>query len=289
MVAERGIVTPEAVVLEFETAGPASRLLAGLIDLVIQVLALMAVSFGAVGINAAGADIGGLGTAAVYVLLFLLIFGYPVVLETVWRGRTIGKAVMGLRVVTVEGAPIGFRHAAIRGILALVDKYAFFSGLLGIVSILVTARNQRLGDLAAGTIVLRERTAAKAPTATTLPIPAGLESYAATLDLGGLSTADYTTVRSFLVRSGSLAPDVRADLARQLAVPVSLRLRTQPPPGVSPELFLQCVAGAVQQRSSGIPAPTVDSVWDRPPPDDAGRRLAAASAPQAAGGFVAPQ
>jgi uncharacterized RDD family membrane protein YckC len=286
VVAPRGIVTPEAVVLEFETAGPASRLLAGVIDAVIQLLALMAVSFGAVGINAAGADLGGLGTAALYVLVFLLMFGYSAVLETVWRGRTVGKAAMGLRVVTVEGAPIGFRHAAIRSILGLVDKYLFFSGLIGIVSILVTRRNQRLGDLAAGTIVLRERTAAKAPTATELPIPAGLESYAATLDLSGLSTADYTTVRSFLVRAGSLAPEVRSDLARQLAVPVSQRLRTQPPPGVSAELFLQCVAGAVQHRSSAPPAPTVDSVWEQ--------RTGVSSAPvvgpaAAAGGFAPPQ
>ena len=151
-----GIVTPEAVVLEFETAGIGSRVIAGLIDLTVQGAALAAILIGIGTLASTGLDAGGIGAAIIYVLIFLVIFGYPAALETLWRGRTLGKAAMGLRVVTVEGAPIRFRHAAIRSIFSLVDWLAT-QGVVGITALLVTKRNQRVGDLLAGTIVLRER------------------------------------------------------------------------------------------------------------------------------------
>ncbi|MGI8794093.1 MAG: RDD family protein, partial [Acidimicrobiales bacterium] len=171
------IVTPEAVVLDFETAGLASRLLSGAIDIAVQFLLLLVVIIGGVAV-AEGFGGGGVAAAAVYFAIFLTLFGYPAAQETLWRGKTVGKAAMGLRVVTADGLPVRFRHAAIRSMLGLVDKF-LASGAIGLIAILVSGRNQRLGDLVAGTIVLRERKASQAPVALAFPPPPGLEDYCA--------------------------------------------------------------------------------------------------------------
>lgn len=270
------IVTPEAVVLQFETAGIGSRMLAGLLDLAIQV-ALAIGGFAALGAIASVGALEGIAIALVYVLLFLVLFGYPVVLETLWRGRTVGKAALGLRVVTVEGAPIRFRHAAIRSILGIVDWYAT-NFTVGIVSLLVTKRNQRLGDLVAGTMVLRERGAASSPQPMRFSPPRGFESYAATLTTAVLDHDDYGAVRSFLLRAPTFPPAVRRDLAVRLADPLVERLRTTPPPGVDAEVFLVCVAASYQQRMAGpagrATGAPFQSVWGALP-------TAATHAPQA--------
>lgn len=299
MAGHSGIVTPEAVVLEFETAGLASRMLAGMIDLALQAGLLLVLGIAAGLLSEMGVDLGGLGAAVIYILLFLLIFGYPAGFETLWRGRTLGKAALGLRVVTVEGGPVRFRHAAIRSILGLVDKY-LFTGVVGIISLLATRRNQRLGDLVAGTIVLRERSGARAPTAVSFVAPPGLEGYVGSLDVTGLDHRDYAAVRSFLLRASTLSPSSRYGLANQLATPLVQRLRTAPPPGVHPELFLACVAAAYQREGRRRPSTAhFASVWSEPGRAGAaaagpvgpaaGRGAPAPTGPPAeAGGFVAP-
>jgi len=258
-----GIVTPEAVVLEFETAGIGSRLVAGVIDLTVQGAALVAVLLGLGTLASVGLNAGGVGAALVYVLVFLIVFGYPAAFETVWRGRTLGKAAMGLRVVTVEGAPIRFRHAAIRSIFSLVDWLAT-QGVVGITALLITKRNQRVGDLVAGTMVLRERTATRALAPVQFVAPPGLEAYASTLATGSLAHEDYGSIRAFLLRAPSLPPHVRNDLASQIAHPLVARLRTTVPAGVGPEPFLVCVAAGYQRRMATISARTArpfTSVW----------------------------
>lgn len=288
MVERSGIVTPEAVVLEFETAGMASRMLAALVDSAIQVLVLLGILLASFGLTEAGIEAGGLGNAFLYVVLFLLLFAYPAGFETLWRGRTPGKAALGLRVVTVEGGPIRFRHAAIRAILGLVDKY-LFGAVFGVVALLLTRRNQRLGDLVAGTIVLRERSGARTPQAVSFAAPRGLEAYVGALDVSALDRADYVTIRSFLLRAPTLALAARDALARQVATPLLTRLHTTPPPGLPPELFLVCVAAAHQQRHAppaAASSPQFHSVWSDP-------SLAPAPAPPAGPvtsdtGFTAP-
>jgi uncharacterized RDD family membrane protein YckC len=103
-----------------------------------------------------------LGIALVLLLVFALQFGYPVGFETLWRGRTPGKAAMGLRVVTVEGAPVRFRHAATRAAIGLLELTGT-AGAIAVIASLSSARGQRLGDLAAGTLVIRERRARGRP------------------------------------------------------------------------------------------------------------------------------
>src|SRR5437588_2785038 len=243
------VVSPEAVPLELETASIGSRFLALLIDWAVQAALLTGLL---VAVAAAQSSVQGPGWAAVTIALFLVfavIWGYPVAMETLWRGRTLGKAALGLRVVTTEGGQVRFRHAAVRAALGLVD-FALTSGSAAVISVLATRDNQRLGDLAAGTVVLRERTGLRSPRPADFAVPPGLESYARSLDLSGLTPQDYGLVRTFLLRAPSLPARVRTDLAEQVADPVAGRLRPSPPPGVAAEAFLECVAAVYPQRQS---------------------------------------
>lgn len=261
------VVTPEAVPLDFEVAGIGSRFLALALDWLVQGAALFGVLL-AGGVATAAVGGGGSGVTAALALLavFLTVFGYPVAFETLWRGRTIGKAALGLRVVTREGAPVGVRHAAIRAALGIVDF-----GLVGIPAVvcaLLTRPTRRLGDVVAGTLVLRERTGMRAPAPVVFTVPPGLEAFAATLDTAALTPDDYAAVRALLVRAPTLRPDVRARVAAELAAPVAARLRTTVPGGVHPETFLACVAAVHQRRAraaAGPPPPPPPPPAARPP------------------------
>jgi uncharacterized RDD family membrane protein YckC len=243
------MVTPEAVALEFQTANLGSRILAYLIDLAVVTVGILAGVLAAALIGQT-TDVVVPDWVALTIVLVLLPgwwLGYFVAFETLWRGRTLGKAALGLRVVTKEGAPVRFRHAAIRALLGLVD-FAIAGGFFAVVFILFTRDNQRLGDLVAGTLVLRERSGLAAPAPVSFAAPPGLEAYTATLDTSRVGTEEYQAVRTFLLRAASLPPGPRAALALQLANPLAARLRPPPPDGVSPELYLHCVAAAYQQR-----------------------------------------
>lgn len=244
------LITPEAVVLQFETAGLGSRTLAVMIDLAIQGVLLIVASIPLVALAGSGTSATG-GIVVALLVFTVVLLGYPIAFETLWRGRTPGKAALGLRVVTTEGAPIRFRHAAVRGFLIPVDLY-LTSGAGAVLSVLFSSDNQRLGDLAAGTLVLRQRTGARAPTPVSFQVPPGYEPYAATLDPAGLTDDDHIAVRSFLLRAASLPPETRHALGVQIATTVAGHMGHTPPPDTHPEAFLACVA-AVHQARAGAP------------------------------------
>jgi hypothetical protein len=171
-----------------------------------------------------------------------------------WRGRTPGKAALGLRVVTTEGAPIRFRHALVRGVLGLVDFFVI-GPEVGVLAVLLSRRDQRLGDMAAGTLVMRERSGARPTAPVAFGPPRGWEGYVYQLDVGRMSPGDYEAVRAFLLRARDLAPAARESLATRLATPVASRLAPPPPPGMAPELWLWCAAAAYQLRHGGPPQP----------------------------------
>jgi uncharacterized RDD family membrane protein YckC len=161
------VATPEGVDLEVTLAGVGSRFVAGVIDQLLRWAVLLAlVALLAVLEATTGADgFSGAGVVVLIVAIFLVQFGYDVVFETRAAGRTPGKRWTGLRVVKIGGAPVGFVTSALRNILRIVDSLPGFY-LVGMVSVLLTRNNQRLGDLAAGTIVVRERRQS-----TSLPAP----------------------------------------------------------------------------------------------------------------------
>jgi len=244
----RGYVTPEAVVLEFETAGVGSRALAKIIDVLVQLLSfgllLLLIVFAT---GTAGSET--LAVILIILIVFLELFAYPVLSEVIWNGKTLGKMALGIRVVTREGAPIKFRHAAIRGLLGLVELFVF--AFIAILTTAVSRDNQRVGDALAGTIVIRERTAGNAAIAVTFPPPPGMEHYARSLDVSALTNDQYQVIRSFLMRVFQFTPEARLALGIRLANPVAIALKHDPPPMVNPEIFLLCVAAAYQLRHGG--------------------------------------
>ena len=185
------LVTPEAVVLQFETASLGSRVPAILLDLAVQLTLLLALGLALTAIG------GTTGNVLLYLLITFVLFGYPVLFETLWRGRSPGKAALGLRVVRKDGAPVRFRHSLVRSFLGLVDFW-LTTGAAAVIAVLLTRNNQRLGDLAAGTLVLRERSGAGRSAPVRFEVPYGWEGYAATLDTSGLTPGG--------VRGGPVVP-----------------------------------------------------------------------------------
>lgn len=242
-----GLVTPEAVVLDLPVANVGSRSLAAVVDAVALFVIFLGVSF------VAGLVSGASETTSVVMLfvgVFVILFVLPVVFETVSRGRSPGKMMLGLRVVTVEGGPIGVRHAAIRAALWPVEVLAVAGGI-AVTMALFTRRAQRLGDLVAGTIVVQARSPREALHATRFTAPVGLEAHTAALDVSGLTEADYEVVRSILVRDRGLADTERQRLAHDVAVRLRPRLAPPAPAGTPPLAELGAIAAAYQQRFAG--------------------------------------
>lgn len=243
----RGVVTPEAVLLEFDTAGAASRLLARIVDALIAgvgVSLLMSILTPLFLLGDDGA------TAAILLAGFLGLFAYPCVCETMW-GRTPGKSMLGLRVVTEEGGPVRFRQAAIRSALQVVDIGLVPVGVIAVVSTLAGRRDQRLGDRLAGTLVVRSASLTMQSQAVGFPPLPGYERYVAGLDVATLGSERYEVLRSYLTRVDELTPAARQRLALRLTAATSAAIGTAPAPSMHPELFLASVAAAYQQRHGG--------------------------------------
>lgn len=250
---ERGYVTPDAVALDLEVATIGSRGIAYLLDLALFAVVFLLLSVVQFALGDGGWFDSGLGVAVALVLAFLWQFGYPIGFETLWRGRTLGKAAMGLRVVTVEGAPVGVRHATIRAVTAPVEVL-LTTGLIASIASFTSPRAQRLGDLAAGTLVVRERGIAPEPTAMTFAPPPGAATYVAQVDVSALGPREYALVRDTLRRQGALPAEAGWQLSLEVAAAIAPLVRPLPPAGTAPAAFLQAVAAAVQQRTPGRPA-----------------------------------
>ena len=227
----RTIATPEGVELELRLAGLGSRFSAAIIDLVIQGGLLLAA------ILLAALAFGGIGTAIVSSLgVFFAFVVYDVLFEVRAAGRTPGKRALGLRVVLADGAPVTLRASAVRNMVRLVEGVAL-TYVPAIISILVTRDNQRLGDLAAGTIVAREQTPAAVRATGERPLPRHLEGW----DVSAVTPRDLSAVRSFLERREGFEPAAREAIARRLADALAPRVSGQP--GDQPaERFLEDLA-----------------------------------------------
>jgi uncharacterized RDD family membrane protein YckC len=233
------IWAPEGLALEYMLAGLGSRFLALLVDVAIRVLALGAV----IGVLAA---LGVRGTALIVVLIvgvFLALFAYDIAFEVWGGGRTPGKRVNGLRVLMASGQPVSFGPSAVRNLMRVIDIWVT-AGIAGTVSILVTKRGQRLGDLAGGTIVVRERRASdRRARARAEPVQrpvAGQEG----VDVTAISASELAAIRDFLGRRDRLTPDARQRVASALAGGVGAKVGGLPPGGYPPERLLEVIAAA---------------------------------------------
>ncbi|MFT7602232.1 MAG: putative RDD family membrane protein YckC [Acidimicrobiales bacterium] len=249
------VVTPEAVLLEFRAAGIGSRLLAKGIDLIVQFIAFYALVIAGAVLVAFSETVG---VIFIFVSIFLIFFAYPTI-EAFWNGQTVGKKVLGIKVITVEGGPVRFRHAAIRSMVWLVEFLLPPGGLFALAAALLTRQSQRIGDLAAGTVVIRS---AKVTSSPVFFSPAfGAEHFSATFDAGRVTPAHYALVREFLLRAHELTYGARLQVAERLAGVVSETSGRLRPAELTAEHYLISVVFAYQKRFAsadvffpGVPA-----------------------------------
>lgn len=210
------LATPEGVELEFALAGIGSRLAARLIDL----LLIGALLFAAAVVASGALDGSSASDAAVAIVsivaAFAVIWGYDVFFEAFASGRTPGKRATGLRVVGDRGEPITFTSAAVRNVLRIVDEYLTV-WIAALVSITRSERNQRLGDMAAGALVVKDRATALGESPSVSIGALDQLPAAATWDATAVTDDEVATARRFLERRASLDVSSRARLAADLA------------------------------------------------------------------------
>ncbi|MFE9462026.1 RDD family protein [Streptomyces californicus] len=241
------LVTGDAVVLGLRPARLPSRALASAIDLAAVFTVFILISV-VLGIASAALDEAAL--AAIMVASFLLVLvGGPVAVETLSHGRSLGKLVCGLRVVRDDGGPIRFRHALVRGGMGLVEILMTF-GVLASVASLVSARGRRVGDLFAGTLVIRERVAVPGRSVAVPPPPPWLVGRFAQLDLSAVPDELWLAVRQYLTRMQQLDPGVGRSIADRLATDLVERTGTAVPQGVPAAAFLAAVLHERQARDA---------------------------------------
>ncbi|MGW3269812.1 RDD family protein [Streptomyces sp. NPDC001056] len=240
------LVTGEAVALELLPAKFPSRALAVLLDLAAAMVAYVAVTMVLV---VTTSSLDSAAQAALGIATFLLVpIGVPIAVETLSHGRSLGKMALGLRVVRDDGGPIRFRHALVRGAIGVVEILMTFGTVASIAS-LVSARGRRLGDVFAGTLVVRERIPV-AQTGLIAPPPPHLAQRFAGLDLSAVPDGLWLAVRQYLTRMRQLDPVVSGEMAQRLAGDLAARTGAPLPADLPPAVFLAAVVHERQARES---------------------------------------
>ncbi|MDT0437836.1 MULTISPECIES: RDD family protein [Streptomyces] len=238
------LVTGEAVALELRPAKLPSRGLAVVLDLTLAVVVYIILS---IGLFAATSSLDEAAQTAVTIAGFVLILvGAPIAVETLTHGRSLGKMACGLRVVRDDGGPIRFRHALVRGGIGVVEILMTF-GVVACVASLVSARGRRLGDVFAGTLVVRERVPV-APAGFLPPPPPWLAGRFSGLDLSAVPDGLWLAVRQYLTRMHQLDPQVGRGMAERLAADLVARTGTPVPSDVQPAAYLAAVLQERQAR-----------------------------------------
>ncbi|MFJ4205890.1 RDD family protein [Streptomyces sviceus] len=240
------LVTGEAVALELRPARLPSRALAVLIDLIVVMVVYIAVTIAVV---AASASLDDAAQVALSIAVFLLVLvGGPIAVETLSHGRSLGKLAVGLRVVRDDGGPIRFRHALVRGAIGVVEILLTF-GVVACIASLVSARGRRLGDVFAGTLVVRERIPV-APSGFVPPPPPWLAGRFSELDLSAVPDGLWLAIRQYLTRMHQLDPQVGWAMAERLASDLATRTGAPAPRDVPPGAYLAAVVQERQARES---------------------------------------
>jgi len=221
------VKTPESIAFSYELAGLGSRFLAVAIDIALQTLVMIGIIWGLVyaGTHLSAAAMRdasrvskfeeSLAIAFIISIIFVIYFGYFIIFETFWNGQTPGKKLMGLRVVRDGGYPADFASIAIRNVIRVGEAVA---GLYAIsaVAALMSPENKRLGDMAAGTLVVRDTAAAKLAAILEEPPDAARPIM--------LTAEERSLIDLFVVRRQGMAPGNRADMAARIAQRVRPRV-----------------------------------------------------------------
>lgn len=282
------LVIAEGVELELRPARLASRFMAWLLDAVIQAILFVVFLLVAETLTS-GSGTGDSYRALTIIALVLVSIGYPAISETISTGRSIGKAAAGLRVVRVDGGPERFRHAlarALAGMFADVNlplfaavlfgsvpgPFVLMVGLPGAVVSVTSRRGQRIGDLLAGTMVVRERMDFARGSVPVPPAPM-LSAWAAGASVGDVPTGLIVAARQLISRVFELDRSAAAELANELARQFSPYVKPAPPAGTPAYQYLVAVTGERFRRETGAVlgggVPLGPALWPVPQP---GRR-----------------
>ncbi|MFE2727225.1 RDD family protein [Kitasatospora sp. NPDC059327] len=244
------LVTGEAVVLGLRTAKLPSRALATGLDLLVQGAALVV---SALVLSFALVDLDGAALAAVMLgLMVFFLVALPVMIETLTRGRSLGKTALGLRVVRSDGGPVRFRHSLVRGLVGFFEIIVL-SGVPAAICSAVSPDGKRLGDVFAGTLVVRERVPGGGGTANALPpvhpqLLQAIGGELVALDLSAVPEPLWLAIRQLLGRIGQLDPAVAHQMSARLADDLAARTGHAVPYGLHPAAYLGAVLTERQRR-----------------------------------------
>lgn len=218
------IETPEHVELGYDLADLGSRYLALILDTVILLLGMLLLAVGAASVFGAfqlGTLVQSAGMAVLILVGFASLWGYFTLFEGLAGGRTPGKRLTGIRVIHQGGYPVTLRAAVVRNLIRAVDLQPFFTWMVGGAVMVLTPRTQRLGDIAAGTIVVRDRSGGGLPEREALA--------SAALGSPVLSTQEYEVLSGYVARRGDLERSARVRLAASLAATLEPHLPKRAP------------------------------------------------------------
>jgi uncharacterized RDD family membrane protein YckC len=236
------VVTGDAVVLDVQIAQLPVRALSALIDItVIFVCYTLGLMLWAATLTQFDSAL----TAAILIIFtVLVIVGYPLIFETATRGRSVGKIVMGLRVVSDDGGPERLRQALFRALASVVEIW-MLAGSPAIICSILSPRAKRLGDIFAGTVVVGERGPRLGPPPA---MPPSLAWWASSLQLSGLDAGRAEVARQFLSRAPQLERGLRQQMGYRITGDVVSRIAPPPPPGAPPEWVLAAVLAERHRR-----------------------------------------
>jgi uncharacterized RDD family membrane protein YckC len=245
------IETPEQTALDFAIAGIGSRFIAVAIDILIQTTVALVVGIGggysAVQLTNYSPKSGMWSVAILLLFFFLLYFGYYAVFEIIWNGQTPGKRFAKIRVIKDSGRPITPAESIGRNLMRIVDWLPSLYAV-GVVTMLITKENKRLGDLLVGSLVVRESTftelrpiwqSAQDPTFATL----------APMGAAALSAEESALIESYLQRRLDLDPTVRYRMADDIFRRLRPKLTIPPDNALSSERILEALS--YERRATG--------------------------------------
>ncbi|MDN4474907.1 RDD family protein [Demequina sp. SYSU T00192] len=247
MTDEDAILIGEGVVLDSGAASVPLRMLSGAIDMAATFTVLFV---GMSMLERAGASLNDAWARAVVITwtVACLVLA-PMTVETLTRGRSLGRWAAGLRIVRDDGGPVSVRHAAARALLGVLELY----GTLGMLAVTVSAfgtRGKRIGDYVAGTYAMRTRGAKRA--LPRLAMPVGLEGWARTADITRLGDGLALTARMFLSRAPDMHAPSRVRVGTRLSEQFATHVSPPPPAGTHPEAFLAAVLVERRDREQRI-------------------------------------
>jgi len=243
-VATDEILTGEGVLLDARPVSFGVRVLGGLVDAVVYLVAGYGLMLGVLAATAADLSPGLSNAVSIAAIATVTVIA-PTVIETLSRGRSIGKLATGVRIVRDDGGPIRFRHAFVRA-LAGVGELWLTVASAAVITSLVHPRGKRVGDILAGTYAVRVSRGAKVDTA--LRMPPQLAGWARAADMRRLPDGLALAARQFLARTATLHPESRVQMGTELAAQVARFVAPAPPPGTHPEFFLAAVLAERRDR-----------------------------------------